>query len=187
MNLSIKQNQKLYNLKISQRWKICASRSQKPKIKNQSRGDTEAGSEELRTNLRATAHEVQVSRHIREWTEINCPRARRGFLSLRESMLTGWSGQLFCMVMYLWNRRRSDFQSLTVEGCSIHFLGHKTCRWNIFTPLKLSQTHCCGLSREDPHRLMCLNVWAIGSSTFRRCGLVRKCITVSLQGLALRS
>ena len=48
-----------------------------PKIKNQSRSDTEAGSEQLRTNLRATPHEVQVSRCTREWTEINCLRARR--------------------------------------------------------------------------------------------------------------
>lgn len=148
-----------------------------PKIKNQSRGDTEAGSEELRTNPRATPREVQVSRCIREWTEINCLRARRGFLSLGESMFTGWSGRLFCMAIYLWNQRRSDFQSLTGEGCCIHFLGHRMCRWNIFTSPKLSQTHCCGLSSKGLHWLTCLNAWPIGSSTFRRCGFVKKYIT----------
>ena len=32
---------------------------------------------------------------------------------------------------------------------------------------------CGGLSKNDPHRLMCLNIWPIGNSTIRKCGLVR--------------
>ena len=31
---------------------------------------------------------------------------------------------------------------------------------------------CGGLNRYDPHRLMCLNAWPVGSDTIRRCGLV---------------
>jgi hypothetical protein len=29
-----------------------------------------------------------------------------------------------------------------------------------------------GLNRDGPHRLMCLNVWPIGSDALRRCGLI---------------
>ena len=32
-------------------------------------------------------------------------------------------------------------------------------------------TLCGGLNRNDPHRLICMNVWPIGSNTIRRCGL----------------
>lgn len=32
---------------------------------------------------------------------------------------------------------------------------------------------CSGLTRYDPHRLMCLNAWPIGSDTIRWCGLLR--------------
>ena len=31
---------------------------------------------------------------------------------------------------------------------------------------------CGGLNMYDPHRIMCLNAWSIGSGTIRRCGLV---------------
>jgi hypothetical protein len=30
----------------------------------------------------------------------------------------------------------------------------------------------CGLNRNRPHRLMCLNTWPMGSGIIRRCGLV---------------
>ena len=38
---------------------------------------------------------------------------------------------------------------------------------------------CCGLSRNDCHRLMCLNVWPTGSGTSRGCGLVGTCVALS--------
>ena len=31
---------------------------------------------------------------------------------------------------------------------------------------------CGGLNRFGSHRFMCLNVWPLGDSTIRRCGLV---------------
>lgn len=50
---------------------------------------------------------------------------------------------------------------------------------------------CGGLNRDGPHRLMCLNAWAIGSSTIRRHGPVGKCglggENVQLQRQPLRS
>ena len=32
--------------------------------------------------------------------------------------------------------------------------------------------YCGGLNRNGLHKLMCLNVWPIGSGTIRRCSLV---------------
>ena len=38
---------------------------------------------------------------------------------------------------------------------------------------KEGDTHCGGLNRYGPHRLVCLIAWPIGSGTIRRCGLIR--------------
>lgn len=46
-------------------------------------------------------------------------------------------------------------------------------RYVMVTSLRGQEVECCGLCRNDPHILMCLNGWPIGSGTIRRSDHVK--------------